>query len=120
MADSFNPFPGVTGSCFRQVDENTLVKYGPSVTLAEAEAMNFVSRQTSVKCPKVIGAYELNGNAYILMSFVRGKSLKTFWKDATKDEKERVIGQLQCYLSEMRSIKGDYVGGFNLSPCVAG
>ncbi|KAI1877604.1 hypothetical protein JX265_003612 [Neoarthrinium moseri] len=120
LADSFNPFPWMIGNSFRQVDENTLVKYGVGVTLVEAEAMDFVSRQTSIKCPQVVGAYELGGTAHILMSFERGKPLEEFWHGASENEKEAVIGQLQHYLNEMRGIKGDYVGGFNRNSCVAG
>ncbi|KAI0106825.1 kinase-like protein [Daldinia grandis] len=120
LPDSFNPFPGKAGSQFRQVDEDTLVKYGPRVSLAEAEAMDYISRNTSIKCPKVLGAYVLNGRGHIIMSFEHGKSLQTFWKGASEEEREAVIEQMRRYMSEMRSIRGDYVGGFNRSPCVAG
>ncbi|KAI2602025.1 kinase-like protein [Hypoxylon sp. NC1633] len=120
LPGSFNPFPGKSGSQFRQIDEETVVKYGPDVSLAEAEAMDFVSRNTSIKCPKVFGACLLDGVGHIIMSFEEGKSLSKFWKCASDKEKETVIEQLQRYLNEMRSIKGDYVGGFNRSPCVTG
>ncbi|KAH9897149.1 protein kinase-like protein [Xylariomycetidae sp. FL2044] len=116
----FNPFPGKDGSQFRQIDEKTLVKYGPAVTLVEAEAMHHVSRHTSVQCPAVFGAYVLHGEGYILMSFEEGRLLPEFWENATTEEREAVIVQLQRYLSEMRSMKGDYVGGFNRKPCMAG
>ncbi|KAI1737734.1 kinase-like protein [Xylaria scruposa] len=102
--------PGQLGSSIRQIDEETVVKYGPSVSLVEAEAMDFISSHTSVKCPKVIGAYVLDGTAYIIMSYEPGKLLPEFWEDASDEDKEK----------EMRDIKGDYVGGFNRNPCVAG
>ncbi|KAI3326064.1 kinase-like protein [Xylariaceae sp. AK1471] len=120
LQSSFEPFPGMDCSHIRQIDEDTLVKFGPSVTLAEAEAMNFVSSQTSIKCPKVIGAYLIDDIGYIIMSFEHGKLLASFWENASNEERETVIEQLQRYLSEMRGIKGDYVGGFNRSRCVSG
>ena len=120
LSDLFNPFPGKIGSAFRQLAEETLVKYGPSVSLAEAEAMDFISSHTSIKCPKVVGAYVLNGTCHIMMSYEQGRLLPEFWKHASDKDKETVIEQLQRYLREMRSIKGNYVGGFNRSPCVAG
>ncbi|KAI0442016.1 kinase-like protein [Xylaria telfairii] len=120
LLSSFDPFPGKLGSTFRQIDEGTLVKYGSTVSLAEAEAMDFVSNHTSIKCPKVIGAYILDGKGYIIMSYEQGKLLPEFWEHASDKDKETVIEQLQRYLKEMRSIKGDYVGGFNRNPCVAG
>lgn len=120
LSTSFNPFPDKSGGQFRQVDEETLVKYGSSVSLAEAEAMDFVSNHTSIKCPKVIGAYVLNGKGHIIMSYEHGKLLPEFWEHASDKDKETVIEQLQRYIKEMRSIKGDYVGGFNRNHCVAG
>ncbi|KAI0466163.1 kinase-like protein [Xylaria cf. heliscus] len=120
LPKAFNPFPDRMGSQFRQIDEETLVKYGSAVSLAEAEAMDFVSSHTSIKCPKVIGAYVLDDKGYIIMSYEQGKLLPDFWEQASDEDKETVIGHLQRYLTEMRNIKGDYVGGFNRSPCIAG
>ncbi|KAJ2976468.1 hypothetical protein NUW58_g8081 [Xylaria curta] len=120
LSDSFNLVPGKIGSSIRQIDEETVVKYGPTVSLAEAEAMQFVSSHTNVQCPKVVGAYVLDGEGHIIMSYEHGKPLHAFWENASDKDKETVIEQLQRYLKEMRSIKGDYVGGFNRSPCVAG
>ncbi|KAI1328416.1 kinase-like protein [Xylariaceae sp. FL0255] len=117
LSEAFQPIKSKGG--LRQIDEHTLVKYGGAVTLAEAEAMDFVARNTDIKVPKVIGAYELNGTAYIIMSFEEGRPLWDFWKDASLEEKETVIGHLQKCLTQMRSLKGDYVGGFNRSPCTS-
>ncbi|KAI0143471.1 kinase-like protein [Xylariaceae sp. FL1272] len=117
LEDSFSPFSDLR---FRQVDEDTLVKYGKNVTLAEAEAMDFVSRNTRVKVPKVIGAYKLHDYGYILMSFEPGKRLADFWECASLEQRESVISTLQYYLADMRALKASYVGGFNRSPCVSG
>ncbi|KAI0471034.1 kinase-like protein [Xylariaceae sp. FL0804] len=120
LPDSFNPFPDKGGNQLRLVEDGVLVKYGSHVSLAEAEAMRFISDNTSVKCPRVIGAYLLNGTGYIIMSFEPGKMLPEFWESATEGEKETVIEKLQGYVNEMRSIKGDYVGGFNRSHSMMG
>ncbi|KAI8623228.1 hypothetical protein F5Y19DRAFT_481908 [Xylariaceae sp. FL1651] len=53
------------------------------------------------------------------MSFEKGRPLWDFWKDASPDERETVIGHLRTGLAEMRNIKGDYVGGFNRNPCTS-
>jgi hypothetical protein len=120
LEHAFIPFPSMDCPHIRQIDEDTLVKFGSHITLVEAEAMRFISTHTSIKVPKVIGAYILEGNGYIIMSFERGRGLPDFWESATTKEKEIVIRQLKCYMSEMRAIKGDYVGGFNRNACVAG
>ncbi|KAI1748358.1 kinase-like protein [Xylaria castorea] len=72
LSNSSNPFPDSIGSQFRYIDEETLLKYGFGVSLAEAEAMDFVSSHTSIKCPKVIGAYVLNGKGHIMMPYEQG------------------------------------------------
>ncbi|KAI0457344.1 hypothetical protein F5B21DRAFT_464105 [Xylaria acuta] len=101
LSNSFKPFPDKIGSQFRQVDEETLAKYGPGVSLAEAEAMDFVFSHTSIKCPKVIGAYVLDGKGHIMMSYEQGKLLPEFWGRASDKDKETVI---EHYLGEMRNI----------------
>jgi len=119
VLQAFIPFNKRECRHIRQIDEDTLVKFGSNITLAEAEAMRFISTHTSIKTPKVIGAYILEDNGYIIMSYERGKLLPQFWEDSTTEEKEKVIEQLRRYMSEMRAIKGEYVGGFNRNACIA-
>jgi serine/threonine protein kinase len=101
----------------RRLDDDTILKYGPGIKLREAEAMIYVSEKTSVKCPKVIGAYILDGWGYIIMTYVPGEVLSKFWPQASEADRKKVIDQLRRYLKEMRTIEGDYVGGFGRTPC---
>jgi hypothetical protein len=47
------------------VGESIIVKYGDRVRVSEAEAMKFVSRNTSVPVPEVLGTFEHEGKVYI-------------------------------------------------------
>ncbi|KAB8339308.1 hypothetical protein FH972_022241 [Carpinus fangiana] len=118
LPDCYNPFPSKPYG-IRAPDENTLVKYGKFVKLQEAEAMDFVSKHTTIACPKVIGAYMLDDVGYIVMSWEEAFPLSAIWGKASETEKEKVIDQLRDYVLQMRNIKGDYVGGFGRMPCVA-
>ena len=104
----------------RIVDDDTIVKFGSLLRIEEAETMDFLSTRTNIKCPTVRGAYTLDGVTYIIMSRERGTMLRNWWDTATHDAREDVIAQLQRYTQEMRSIKGDYVGGWGRSGCITG
>jgi aminoglycoside phosphotransferase len=108
------------GRKIRRLDDHTVVKYGPDIKLREAEAMIYVSKKTTVQCPKVIGAYILDGWGYIIMTYERGALLSNFWPQASEADRKKVIDQLHRYLNDMRSIEQDYIGGFGRTHCSAG
>lgn len=49
-----------------------ILKIGPNVTKAEADAMRLVSLKTSVPIPKVFAASESGDSGFILMSKIHG------------------------------------------------
>lgn len=100
--------------------DDTIVKFGGSVRLAEAEAMHMIAEQTSIPVPRVIGAYLLEGICYIIMSFEKGQPLDVYWNSATEAQQEHVIEQLRDYVSQMRKIKGTFIGGIDYAPCEDG
>ncbi len=120
LPGQYNPCPDKLGAHIRQIDEQTLVKFGSNVRLAEAEAMHMVSEQTTVVCPQVIGAYILNEVGYIIMSFEQGEDLPQYWDKAASMEREHVIAQLKDYVKQMRAIRGDFIGGVDYSSCKDG
>lgn len=100
-----------------RVDKTTVLKFGRDVRLAEAEAMHLVAQETSIACPKLIGAYILNGITYIIMSYEDGRPLDYCWENGTPERKEELIQQLKNYVQQMRQIKGKFIGGVDYSPC---
>ena len=85
------------GRKIRGLDDHTVVKHGPDIKLKEAEAMIYASKKTSVKCPKVIGAYILDGWGYIIMTYETGQLLSNFWPQASDtDRKEVIIHPRRC------------------------
>ncbi|PWY77277.1 phosphotransferase enzyme family protein-like protein [Aspergillus sclerotioniger CBS 115572] len=110
-------FPERLGPRHVRVDSNTIVKYGPGVRLAEAEAMHLVSTHTSIPIPKLFSAYSLYGTCYIIMSDEKGEPFSKYWDRNSERKRQNILGQLQDYVAQMRSMKGDFIGGINLSPC---
>ncbi|OAQ98098.1 hypothetical protein LLEC1_00805 [Akanthomyces lecanii] len=74
-------------------------------TLAEAEAMRFVSANTTVPVPKVHLAFEHKNRVYIVMERVKGKTLSVGWMKRSPESKERVFRQLQSMIREIRNLK---------------
>ncbi|PYI25867.1 kinase-like protein [Aspergillus indologenus CBS 114.80] len=109
--------PGKMGARIVWADDNMLVKYGHGVRLAEAEAMHLVSSRTSIPIPRLLSAYILDGVGHIVMSYEEGEPLDTYWDGASEPQKQDVLHQLQDYVTQMRSIIGQFIGGIDFSPC---
>lgn len=60
----------IDNSIWHLQDSNRVLKRGPSVKVAEAEALQFVASSTNVPVPEVFGAYEKDGVGHIFMSRV--------------------------------------------------
>ncbi|OJJ66781.1 hypothetical protein ASPBRDRAFT_662808 [Aspergillus brasiliensis CBS 101740] len=95
--------PGKGGARLAWADSQTIVKYGHGVRLAEAEAMHCT--------------YILHGVCYIVMEYVEAESFDKYWDRVSEPERENVLRQLRNYVSQMRSIKGDFIGGVDSSRC---
>ena len=55
------------------------IKFGDSVTLAEANALQFIAGHTSIPVPKVHHAFTHHGRTYILMERIRGETIAKRW-----------------------------------------
>ncbi|KAJ5361097.1 kinase-like domain-containing protein [Penicillium brevicompactum] len=98
-------------------DSDMVVKFGHGVGLGEAEAMHLASTRTSIAVPKPINAYILDGVGYIVMSYEAGEPLEQYLDRVPKCDQDRTVQQLRNYVSQMRNITGDFIGGVDGSPC---
>ncbi|CAG8948723.1 hypothetical protein HYFRA_00001844 [Hymenoscyphus fraxineus] len=103
-----------------KVDALTVAKSGNATRMGEAAAMKLVRSKTSVPVPKVFNAYivEETNDPCILMEFVEGDVLRDVWDDMTHDEKASIVSQLKGFMDELRSIKGEFIGAVDETPCV--
>lgn len=83
---------------------NICIKIKPFDNLAEAHALQFVARHTSIPVPKVHCAFRDKGATYIVMSRIRGQVAWQGWQNRTEESKARILDQLHQMISELRSI----------------
>ncbi|KAI1397807.1 kinase-like domain-containing protein [Hypoxylon fuscum] len=98
---------------------NMCIKVKPVASLAEAEAMRFVARHTSVPVPKVYCAFIYKGKAYTVMSKMKGKMAWYGWPSRTEESKSIILAQLRRMVTELRSVpppEGASVGGVDGGP----
>ncbi|PFH61723.1 hypothetical protein XA68_16444 [Ophiocordyceps unilateralis] len=83
---------------------NIFIKVKPYENLAEAYALRFVSRHTSIPVPKVHCAFVYKGKTYIVMSKIRGQMLRNGWLSRPQESKKKILEQLSRMLAELRSV----------------
>jgi len=101
-----------------KVRQNLVVKYGKWIRIEEAEAINFVSENTSVPVPKIFNSYKIGDIAYIIMEYIKGKTLEELWEDLSNEERLTILSELKGYINQIRNIKGTYIGSVNKKPCI--
>ncbi|KAF2276158.1 alpha/beta-hydrolase [Westerdykella ornata] len=102
-----------------KVDERTVVKTGDCVRLAEAEALKLVREKTTIPVPEVYNAYTDSdtGHVRIVMEFIEGDRLDDVWDKLDNDQKKEVIEQLRDFISQLREIKGSFIGSVDSTAC---
>lgn len=80
------------------------VKYGTTVHLSEAKAMELVAETTSVLLPKVYCSFERNGITYIVMERIHGNAIGRNWDSRTAKSKADLLSQLRRYFIALRAI----------------
>ncbi|KAF5025152.1 hypothetical protein F66182_2727 [Fusarium sp. NRRL 66182] len=80
------------------------IKSTDCTTLAEAQAMQFVSKATTIPVPKVYCAFKHKSRVYILMERIQGQSVSDGWCQRSPESKSRILGQLRSMVAELRSL----------------
>ncbi|KAG5790715.1 hypothetical protein H9Q69_010228 [Fusarium xylarioides] len=81
------------------------IKSTDCTTLAEAQAMQFVSKVTSIPVPRVYCAFEHKSRVYILMERIQGQSLWNGWCQRQPESRARILDQLRSMIAELRSLQ---------------
>ena len=99
-----------------RISPGLMVKRGRGVKLEEAANIEYVRNNTSIPVPKVHCAFSRRGCTYIVMDYVRGQTLWSWWQTASADSKEIIRCQLREHMAELRSVPNPArgrVGGLN-------
>lgn len=113
-----------SGAKVVKVRDEFVVKYGGRVSLSEAETMLYVSANSAVPTPRVLGTMTDPDNTninYIIMEFVEGQCLDVIWPDLTATEQNDVKTQLKAVVDSMRLMAGQgYIGSVGRRRCFDG
>ncbi|KAF2689396.1 hypothetical protein K458DRAFT_413675 [Lentithecium fluviatile CBS 122367] len=105
------------------ISPRKLIKKGHRVHLAEAAALHFVNQMTQIPVPRVYCAFvrETEGEGWIVMERVRGRTLDEVWESLGREELKDILKQLRGMVKDLRGLK-PLEGGDNLgvSNCVGG
>ncbi|RPA79512.1 kinase-like protein [Ascobolus immersus RN42] len=98
-----------------------VIKFGSNITMAEAEAMKYVSENTTIPVPAVESAYIDKGIGYILMSYIEGDALSAIWDTLDQSQKESIVMELKGYIQQLRMLKPKqyFIGPYDGSHCRA-
>jgi aminoglycoside phosphotransferase len=93
---------------------NFCIKYGDSVTLAEANTLRFIAQHTTIPVPTVHHTFTHHGKTYILMERIRGETIAKRWRSLSDTSKASIFGQLIRMVKELRSIPSETTGISNV------
>lgn len=80
------------------------IKSTSFTTIAEAEAMRFVSQNTTIPVPKVYCAFEHKGRVYIVMKRLAGRNLTYGWVQRPEESKTRILNEVRSMIQQLRNI----------------
>ena len=87
------------------LDNNIIVKYGANIDLKEAESISFVSRNTNIPVPNVLGTYTHDSKNYIFMSRVTGIPLSECLYSLSSTEYDTIAVDMKGYIDQLRGLR---------------
>lgn len=115
---AINLFPHKLGArIFYVPSRQCILKAGSFVSMSEAEAMRFISKNTTVPVPQVHDAHVEDGVGYIFMSKLPGQPLGKVWPELSKEQRTSIAAQLRSYVMQWQSFRGNYFGALEQQPC---
>lgn len=93
------------GQKVQRISSNAVVKTDNASQLrCELEAMRLVYARTTIPLPRVHDYWERGSEAFLVMDFVEGESLKRVWHQLTIDQQNTVLRTLGGYVVQLRGI----------------
>jgi len=105
------------------LDGGIVVKYGANIDLEEANSTSFVSRNTNIPVPKILGTYTANSKNFIFMSRVQGKPLSESVHSLSAQEFDTIAVELTLCLDQLRALRiqtfeqSSYIGSIGHGEC---
>ncbi|KAH7888427.1 kinase-like domain-containing protein [Phlebopus sp. FC_14] len=94
------------GRSVKRILENKVVKYG-MVRAIEAFIMEYVRTRTGINIPRVHLVFQQAGCTYIVMDYVRGRTLKDLWPSFDENERRARGSQVADIIAQLRALPPD-------------
>ena len=104
-----------------KISETAVVKCGVGTDrISEANTMRYIRENTTIPIPEVYDVYVNPSDKKIgmlHMSLIEGDILADVWETMDSASKESVITDLRGYVSQLRQLKGTYIGKVDGTGC---
>ncbi|KAK2792390.1 hypothetical protein FQN52_003325 [Onygenales sp. PD_12] len=117
------------GEELHSMGSRKVIRYGPdkviksgNIDISEADALKFVADHTTIPVPRVhsVRTSEDPYKCEIIMDYIPGTRLDKAWQLFSHEQKVAVATQLGGYISQLRKLKGTYIGGVNRGKVTVG
>jgi len=82
-----------------------IIKFARNAAVAEAHAMVYVGKHTSIPVPKVYCAFRQKKYTFIVMQRMKGDFIGYKWQQRTEESKSRLLAHLKLMLDELRTLE---------------
>ncbi|CAG8124898.1 unnamed protein product [Penicillium salamii] len=94
-----------------RISEDRVVKFGFNLNPSEAANLQFVAENTTIPVPKPYDVGWEDGKVTsIEMDYIPGNPLDKVWPSMDSTQRLSIANQLQGYISQLRKLKGDFIG----------
>jgi len=108
----------VGGPSIARITSSAIVKYGRHVHLYEARNMRYISKNTNIRLPAVVDAWEdedksscdESNTSYIVMQYIDGQLVSDIWGELDLKSRRSILLQLYEYIHELHTLKMDSPG----------
>ncbi|OQD71391.1 hypothetical protein PENPOL_c001G05003 [Penicillium polonicum] len=97
-----------------RISEYLVVKKADDIPVHEAPTLRFIAENTTIPVPKVHDVRLENDKVVgIVMDYMPGKPLDEVWDTLSPSQKQSIAEQLRGYISQLRNLKGNYIGAID-------
>lgn len=108
------------GRTITRVNDSLVMKSG-ALRSHEAKTLRFIAANTTIPVPKVHDVHWEDGKVVaIVMDYMPGKRLDEAWDTLDSNQKLSIADELHSYISQLRELKGDYIGAIDRGKAMIG
>ncbi len=92
------------GTFVKRISGDIVIKYGGMGRATEAYNMEYVRRRTRINIPTVHLVFYHAGRTYIVMDYIRGRTLQDIWTSVSTSQRLEWASQLAAIIAQLRAL----------------